>query len=254
MSCICQFHDLGDIASRDLVAFPLPASDDMTVFNEVDKESSEHNASKVRFSASDLSDCRAENWLHKKKLREYEVTIENLEQLVTTIVEKQHQILSEMFYLRKENRELQSECHLQREYHSMERNALMRDLHDAQILCRSRNLGMGCRSTEHPDIASLTHGDSIIKSESSYGDFEEDDMIESHDGDQCQSGCGCNNNEDYDARENCAKPLAPSSGENSGRTSPSLSSSVTGDSESADDRFLNYRRINQSLISGSDSD
>ncbi|XP_043644889.1 uncharacterized protein LOC122614385 [Drosophila teissieri] len=239
MSCICQFHDLGDIASRDLVAFPLPASDDMGAFNEVDKESSEHNASKVRLSASDLSDCRAENWLLKKKLREYEVTIENLEQLVTTIVEKQHQILSEMFYLRKENRELQSECHLQREYHSMERNALMRELHDAQILCRSRNLGMT--------------GDSIIKSESSYGDFEEEDMSESHDGDQCQSSC-CNNNEDYDAGENCAEPLAPSSGENSGRTSPSLSSSVSGDSESADDRFLNYRSINQSLISGSDSD
>lgn len=59
---------------------------------------------------------------------------------MTTIVEKQHQILSEMFSLRKQNRELQSECHLQREYHSLERNALMKELHDAQIVCRSRNL------------------------------------------------------------------------------------------------------------------
>lgn len=106
----------------------------------MNKESLGHNAAEIRLSASSLSDCRVENWLLKKKLREYEVTIENLEQLVTTIVEKQHQILSEMFSLRKQNRELQSECHLQREYHSLERNALMKELHDAQIVCRSRNL------------------------------------------------------------------------------------------------------------------
>ncbi|KQS63171.1 uncharacterized protein LOC26526894 [Drosophila erecta] len=219
MSCICQFHDLGDIDTRDLVAFPLPANDDMSAFNEVDKESSEHNGPKITLSASDLSDCRAENWLLKKKLQDYEVTIENLEQLVTTIVEKQHQILSEMFYLRKENRELQSECHLQREYHSMERNALMRELHDAQILCRSRNLVMGCQSDGHQGSLSLTPGDPIIKSDSSFGDFEEEDMSESDDGDQCD--------------------LSGSS-QNSGRTSPSLSSSVSEYSESADDRFLNY--------------
>ncbi|XP_032571445.1 uncharacterized protein LOC116800455 [Drosophila sechellia] len=239
MSCICQFHDLEDIATRDLVAFPLPASDDMSAFDEVDKESLGHNAPEIRLSASNLSDCRAENWLLKKKLREYEVTIENLEQLVTTIVEKQHQILSEMFSLRKQNRELQSECHLQREYHSLERNALMRELHDAQILCRSRNLDTGCRSDEHQ--GSLPLGDTLINSESSYDDFEEEDMSELDDGYQC------NNKEDYE-------PSELSSGQNSGRTSPTLSSSVTEDSESADERFLNYISINQSHTSDSDSD
>lgn len=96
----------------------------------------------LKISASDLADCRAENWLLKKKLAEYEVTIENLEQLVSTIVEKQHQILSEMFHLRKENRELQSECHMQREYHSMERNALMRELHDLRTVPRNRRLAL----------------------------------------------------------------------------------------------------------------
>lgn len=89
-------------------------------------------------SASDLADCRAENWLLRKKLGEYEATIENLEQLVSTLVEKQHQILSEMFNLRTENNELQSECHLQREYHSMERNALVKQLHDARTLYQTR--------------------------------------------------------------------------------------------------------------------
>lgn len=87
---------------------------------------------------SELVSCRSENWLLKKKLRDYEVTIENLEQLMTTIMSKQHKILGEMSQLRKRNRELQIECNLQREYHSMERNALVKELHDVKTLSRER--------------------------------------------------------------------------------------------------------------------
>ncbi|EDW74055.1 uncharacterized protein Dwil_GK21724 [Drosophila willistoni] len=82
--------------------------------------------------ASDLARTCAENWLLKKKLFEYEVTIESLEQLVTTIVDKQHEILGEMFRLQAENSELKTECHQQREYHTMERNALIKELYDIQ--------------------------------------------------------------------------------------------------------------------------
>jgi len=52
----------------------------------------------------ELDNCRAENYQLKKKLIEYEATIRSLEQLVSTIAEKQHQILSEVVELRKESR------------------------------------------------------------------------------------------------------------------------------------------------------
>lgn len=57
---------------------------------------------------------------------------------MTTIMGKQHKILGEMSQLRKRNRELQIECNLQREYHSMERNALVKELHDVKTLSRER--------------------------------------------------------------------------------------------------------------------
>ncbi|KAH8283443.1 hypothetical protein KR018_002112, partial [Drosophila ironensis] len=98
----------------------------------------------VKVSASDLADCRAANWILKKKLREYEVTIENLEHLVTTLVDKQHQILSEMFNLRIENQNLQSEFQLQREYHLLERNTLMKELHDSRTMRRDLSLSLVC--------------------------------------------------------------------------------------------------------------
>lgn len=93
---------------------------------------------KISVCVSELVSCRAENWLLKKKLHDYEVTIENLEQLMSTIMGKQHKILGEMSQLRKRNRELQIECNLQREYHSMERNALVKELHDVKTLSRER--------------------------------------------------------------------------------------------------------------------
>lgn len=57
---------------------------------------------------------------------------------MTTIMTKQHKILGEMYQLRKRNRELQIECDLQREYHSMERNALVKELHDVKTFSRDR--------------------------------------------------------------------------------------------------------------------
>ncbi|KAH8383767.1 hypothetical protein KR009_010404, partial [Drosophila setifemur] len=68
-------------------------------------KSVETDDNKIAMCASlELATCRAENWQLKKKLIEYEATIKNLEQLVSAIAEKQHQILSEVVELRKESR------------------------------------------------------------------------------------------------------------------------------------------------------
>ncbi|KAH8346367.1 hypothetical protein KR084_008088, partial [Drosophila pseudotakahashii] len=217
-------------------------------FSRVDKESLVPLAHDNGVSASDLADCRAENWVLKKKLLEYEVTIENLEQLVTTIVEKQHQILSEMFYLRKENRELQSECHLQREYHSMERNALMRELHDARSLSRSRSFLLVYNSHKQGCASNP-----LANSGSSNMECEEDDTCESDDNDQCENGCDSNEDLCSDDEENYEALSAQSTGENSGRTSPSLSGSVSCDTDSDEKISYDYRRNEDTPISNSDT-
>ncbi|XP_016946735.1 uncharacterized protein LOC108022365 [Drosophila biarmipes] len=239
MSCICQFYSPGEEVPGDLATVSLPTTDDIpsgpSPENKVDNESSEGKPSETGVSASDLADCRAENWLLKKKLLEDEVTIANLEQLVTTIVEKQHQILSEMFYLRKENRELQSECHLQREYHSMERNALMRELHDARSLSRGRSFLLGCRSTGSKG--------------SSGTDCEEENISELDDEDQCENDCDSNEDQGLDPEENYE---APSSEENSGRTSPSSSDSESGDTD--DNMSRDYRSSDDVPNSNSDTE
>uniref|UniRef100_A0A6P4EU22 Uncharacterized protein LOC108042738 isoform X1 n=1 Tax=Drosophila rhopaloa TaxID=1041015 RepID=A0A6P4EU22_DRORH len=68
-------------------------------------KSAESDDTKIAMCANlELDSCRAENWQLKKKLVEYEATIKNLEQLVTTIADKQHQILSEVVEMRKESR------------------------------------------------------------------------------------------------------------------------------------------------------
>nr|XP_043066815.1 uncharacterized protein LOC108125053 [Drosophila bipectinata] len=143
MSCICEYYSGGennqtgdDQVDPSLETTPTSDENGPAAANSTKEEEndSEAGTKDLEVSASDLADCQAENWLLKKKLLDYEVTIENLEQLVTTIVEKQHQILSEMFQLRKENRELLTECQMQREYHFMERNALMKELHDLRTL------------------------------------------------------------------------------------------------------------------------
>ncbi|XP_017040045.1 uncharacterized protein LOC108087252 [Drosophila ficusphila] len=68
-------------------------------------KSAESDDTKIAMCATlELDSCRAENWQLKKKLTEYEATIKSLEQLVATIADKQHQILSEVVELRKESR------------------------------------------------------------------------------------------------------------------------------------------------------
>jgi len=47
---------------------------------------------------------------------------------MSTIVNKQNQVMNEMIQLRKRNNELETECNLQREYHAIERNALIKEL------------------------------------------------------------------------------------------------------------------------------
>ncbi|XP_037732939.1 uncharacterized protein LOC119563534 [Drosophila subpulchrella] len=67
-------------------------------------KSANSDDTKIAMCASlELDNCRAENYQLKKKLIEYEATIRSLEQLVSTIAEKQHQILSEVVELRKES-------------------------------------------------------------------------------------------------------------------------------------------------------
>ncbi|XP_052843703.1 uncharacterized protein LOC128256976 isoform X1 [Drosophila gunungcola] len=239
MSCICQFYTPSQDIPRNLETVPMPTINDFSVRespkDNASKESLETNAPDNALSTSDLADCRSQNWLLKKKLLECEITIQNLEQLVTTVVEKQHQILSEMFHLRKENRELQSECHLQREYHSMERNALMRELHVAQTLGRSRNFLLGCRSNESKRISSFNTGEPPLNSGATNGDSEEAYTSESYDEDHVT---GCNGESGSDTEE-YSDVLLPSSAENSGSASLSLSgSAVLGDTDSEDNRSL----------------
>ncbi|KAH8309212.1 hypothetical protein KR059_007100, partial [Drosophila kikkawai] len=147
-----------------------------------EEELTEPSVTNSAVSASDLADCRAENWLLKKKLREYEVTIENLEQLVSTLVEKQHQILSDMFNLRTENHELQSECHLQREYHSMERNALLKQLNDAQnrdmilvSLATPSGHSKCCKSPSHRKEDQCQYGNESNDEQESISEEENED-------------------------------------------------------------------------------
>ncbi|KAH8403936.1 hypothetical protein KR215_006778 [Drosophila sulfurigaster] len=163
MSCICQYivNSSPPINGIDLLAsVALPESAETGVASATSSMSSEDtnlNTSKeavtddkkISVCISDLAACRSENWLLKKKLREYEVTIENLEQLMTTIVNKQHQVLSDMFQLRKRNHELQIECNLQREFNSVERNALMKELHELKT--RSQTQTMSGAEDENED-------------------------------------------------------------------------------------------------------
>ncbi|ALC42824.1 CG14384 [Drosophila busckii] len=152
MSCICQY-----ILNAAANAEPPPAAAEAEAAsqNTSDNEESQEvktepqqridssqapvtDDAKIAVCVSELAGCRAENWLLKKKLQEYEITIENLEQMMTTIVDKQHHVLSEMHTLRKRNNELQTESNLQREYHSMERNALIKELHDVKLISQQR--------------------------------------------------------------------------------------------------------------------
>ncbi|XP_034131836.1 uncharacterized protein LOC117586087 [Drosophila guanche] len=95
MSCICQCYTNGVDSGMAQVGFPLKADKESPSENVV--KDAEKETSEMTLPASDLADCRAENWLLKKKLMDFEITIENLQQLVNMIVEKQHRRLSVIF-------------------------------------------------------------------------------------------------------------------------------------------------------------
>ncbi|XP_060654360.1 uncharacterized protein LOC132789994 [Drosophila nasuta] len=195
MSCICQYivNSSPPINGIDLLAsVALPESAETGVAGATSSMSPEDtnlNTSKeavtddkkISVCISDLAACRSENWLLKKKLLEYEVTIENLEQLMTTIVNKQHQVLSDMFQLRKRNHELQIECNLQREFNSVERNVLMKELHELKTRSQTQTMSGaedegedGNRSTDSEEFEKpQTDSDEACSSDL---DSEEDDQ------------------------------------------------------------------------------
>ncbi|XP_017146059.2 zinc finger CCHC domain-containing protein 10 [Drosophila miranda] len=222
MSCICQyFAPVSDSGVDQVEAFPLATDEESPSPENTNKEADQETAERT-VSASDLVDCRAENWLLKKKLADYEVTIENLEQLVSIIVDKQHRILSEMFQLSKENRELQTECDLQREYHSMERNALMKQLHDVQTLSRNRNLELGRAALEE---GAKVHAEAAKESSASEEECSTGEEEEEEDTDDERESV-------YDSYEDEAS--AP----NSRSSSPLSTGSESGDTDSEADRSL----------------
>lgn len=90
-------------------------------------------------SATDLATAQAEIWVLKKAISENRVSIENLENLVKTIIEKQNVMLTEMYRLKRINVELRDECRMQRDYHTMERNAMFREMHDVKTLLCNRS-------------------------------------------------------------------------------------------------------------------
>ncbi|XP_034651434.1 protein starmaker [Drosophila subobscura] len=237
MSCICQYYTPGVDSGMAQVGFPLKADKESPSENVV--KDAEKETSEMTLPASDLADCRAENWLLKKKLMDFEITIENLQQLVSMIVEKQHRILIEMFELRKENRELQTECHLQREYHSMERNALMKQLHDIQTLSRNRSLELGSGSIEIDDNRSPE-----VREEAELSAEEQDETD-----DECESDIEYDSYEDQDS---CTDDVdCEDLSETSPKTSRS-SSPYSNGSESEDTDSQTAK--NQDCENDSDSD
>lgn len=90
-------------------------------------------------SATELAAARAEIWLLSKNLNEARITIENLEGLVKTLMDKQNTMLTEMYHLKRLNHDLEEECRLQRDYHAMERNAMIRELHDIKLVLGTRS-------------------------------------------------------------------------------------------------------------------
>lgn len=140
MSCICQYVTNASTQSggtRIRLSFEVNRSSEIEADapaasqNENYVESSKEavtDDTKIAVCVSELAKFRSENWLLKKKLQENEVTIKNLEDLMSTIVNKQNQVMNEMIQLRKRNYELETECNLQREYHAIERNALIKEV------------------------------------------------------------------------------------------------------------------------------
>lgn len=85
-----------------------------------------------------MASYKAEIWILRKNLSDANISIENLENLVKMVVLKQNELLSEMHELKIQNENMREECRIQRDYQTMERNAMMRELHDIKSLLINR--------------------------------------------------------------------------------------------------------------------
>ncbi|XP_034477302.1 uncharacterized protein LOC117783858 [Drosophila innubila] len=196
MSCICQYIVNSTSAPNGTeirVSFgvttssetepeaPVPSQNVSSI--ETAKEAVTDDT-KIAVCVSELAKFRAENWLLKKKLHDYEVTIDNLEQLMSTIVNKQHQVLSDMIQLRKRNNELETECNLQREYHAIERNSLIKQVHELKTMSKDHSCSMSGEDEEdlNQTADSQEYDKQLMETESDedcrYGhDSDEDDVL-----------------------------------------------------------------------------
>uniref|UniRef100_A0A1B0GF45 Uncharacterized protein n=1 Tax=Glossina morsitans morsitans TaxID=37546 RepID=A0A1B0GF45_GLOMM len=139
MSCVCQYF--GNNATRTI-----PSSN--CIDNGVDKKKLEENvdpqikerdcSSTESVSATELAAARAEIWVLSKNLTDAKISIENLESFLKCIIDKQSALLSELYALKRINSELQEESRMQRDYHTIERNSIIRELHNIKTLLSSR--------------------------------------------------------------------------------------------------------------------
>uniref|UniRef100_A0A1A9VEV0 FMN hydroxy acid dehydrogenase domain-containing protein n=1 Tax=Glossina austeni TaxID=7395 RepID=A0A1A9VEV0_GLOAU len=138
MSCVCQYF--GNNATR-----PIPSPN--CIDNDVDKKKPEEyvdpqikgcSSTNSGVSATELAAARAEIWVLSKNLADAQISIENLESFLKCIIDKQSALLSELYALKRINSELQEESRMQRDYHAIERNAIIRELHNIKTLLSSR--------------------------------------------------------------------------------------------------------------------
>uniref|UniRef100_A0A1I8PHB1 Uncharacterized protein n=1 Tax=Stomoxys calcitrans TaxID=35570 RepID=A0A1I8PHB1_STOCA len=138
MSCICQYI----LHSKTPGIKNNPASENIKSEEYLlgdPHEEKEPNAIKKDIDAIDAGATQAAMWLLKRKVCEYQVSIENLENVVKTLMEKQNSMLTDMYRLKQVNFELCEESRMQRDYHTMERNAMIRELRDVKILLSHRS-------------------------------------------------------------------------------------------------------------------
>ncbi|XP_067629263.1 uncharacterized protein [Eurosta solidaginis] len=161
MSCLCQYFVT--TKNRKLIGLSSDGSELSSFFatqNKVDLKKEEIKqdsvASKLseEVSATELAAAKAEIWILKKHLNEAQISIENLENLVRTILLKQNELLGEMYELKQQNYELQDECRMQRDYQTMERNAMMREMHEIKSLLGDRTRLLEDTVTRNTELTS----------------------------------------------------------------------------------------------------
>uniref|UniRef100_A0A1A9ZXL3 Uncharacterized protein n=1 Tax=Glossina pallidipes TaxID=7398 RepID=A0A1A9ZXL3_GLOPL len=139
MSSVCQYF--GNNATRTI-----PSSncidngvDNKKLEKNVDPQIKETECSSTKsISATELAAARAEIWVLSKNLTDAQISIENLESFLKCIIDKQSELLSELYALKRINSELQEESRMQHDYHSVERNSIKSELRNIKTLLSSR--------------------------------------------------------------------------------------------------------------------